>query len=106
VAVPWEKVATTDEVAPGGRLAVVADDVPVLLFRLADGWAAIEDVCTHDGQPLTDGAFDGCAVTCPRHGARFDVRSGRALCMPATEPVRTFDVEVRGSEVWLRPAAS
>ena len=52
-----------------------------------------------DGQPLTDGPLTGCEITCPRHGARFDVRTGAPTRMPATEPVRTFPVEVRGNDI-------
>ena len=48
---------------------------------------AIDDVCTHDGGPLAEGELSGCEIMCPRHGARFDVRTGKALCMPAFEPV-------------------
>lgn len=98
----FEQIATVDELPPGSRKPVVIDDTPALLLRIGDDFYAIEDVCTHDGQPLTDGPLEGCAITCPRHGARFDVRTGKALCMPATEPVQTFEIEVRGSAVLAR----
>lgn len=98
----FEKVATADEVAPGGRKEIVVDDLPVLLLRIGDDYFAVEDVCTHDGQPLTDGPVTDHEITCPRHGARFDLRTGAALCMPATEPVRTFDVEVRDDGVYVK----
>ena len=49
------------------------------------------------------GPLKGCEITCPRHGARFDIRTGKPLCMPATEPVRTFEIEVRGNVVFARP---
>ena len=78
---------------------MVVDEVPALLLRIGDDFYCIEDVCTHDGQPLTDGPLTGCEITCPRHGARFDVRTGKPTRMPATEPVRTFPVEVRGDDV-------
>jgi 3-phenylpropionate/trans-cinnamate dioxygenase ferredoxin subunit len=73
------------------------------LIRIGDDYYAIEDVCTHDGQPLTDGPLQGTAITCPRHGAQFDICSGKALCMPATEPVTTFDVEVRDGAIYAKP---
>jgi 3-phenylpropionate/trans-cinnamate dioxygenase ferredoxin subunit len=97
-----EQVATIAEVPPGGRKSVIVDDVPALLLRIGDDFYCIEDVCTHDGQPLTEGPLDGRAITCPRHGAQFDVSTGEALCMPATEPVRTFPVEVRDGTVFVR----
>lgn len=93
------RVASVQEVPDGGRKSIVVDDLPALLLRVGDDFYCIEDVCTHDGQPLTNGPVEGCAITCPRHGARFDLKTGKALCMPATEPVRTFPVEVRGTEV-------
>ncbi|HID22350.1 MAG TPA: non-heme iron oxygenase ferredoxin subunit [Planctomycetaceae bacterium] len=96
------KVANVDEIEPGGRLSVVVEDSPVLVIRVGDEFFAIEDVCTHDGQPLTDGPVSGQEITCPRHGARFDLASGRALCMPATEPVRTFPVQVRDGAVYVK----
>ena len=96
------KVAEVDDIEPGGRLSVVVDDYPVLLIRVGDDFFAIEDVCTHDGQPLTNGPVSGHEITCPRHGARFDLATGRALCMPATEPVRTFPVEVRDGGVYVK----
>ena len=63
---------------------------------------AVEDICSHDGQPLTDGPVQGTAIECPRHGARFDVRSGRPLCMPAVEPIATYEVKVEGNDILLR----
>lgn len=99
----FERVAAVDEVPPGGRLSIIIDDeIPALLLRAGDDFYCIEDVCTHDGQPLTTGPFDGREITCPRHGARFDVRTGNPTCMPATEPVRTFAVEVREGEIYVR----
>ena len=95
----FEEIATFDELSPGGRKSVIIDEVPALLLRIGETYYAIEDVCTHDGQPLTNGPLVGCEITCPRHGARFDVRTGKALCMPATEPVQTFEIEIRGNRV-------
>jgi 3-phenylpropionate/trans-cinnamate dioxygenase ferredoxin component len=73
------------------------------LIRVGDNLYAIEDTCTHDGQAMTNGAIRDHEIVCPRHGARFDVRTGKALCMPATEPVATYDVEVRGNDVYVKP---
>jgi 3-phenylpropionate/trans-cinnamate dioxygenase ferredoxin subunit len=99
----FERVAAVDEIPPGGRKSIVVDEMPALLIRIGDDFYAIEDVCTHDGQPLTDGPLHGSEITCPRHGARFDVKTGRALCMPAIEPVATFDIEVRDGAVFAKP---
>ena len=101
-----EHVAAARDFEPGARLSLVVDDTPVLLFRIGDQFYAIEDLCTHDGQPLADGPLEGTEIKCPRHGARFDVRTGAALCMPATEPVTVFDVETRDGEVYVGPAGA
>jgi 3-phenylpropionate/trans-cinnamate dioxygenase ferredoxin subunit len=99
----FQRVATLDEVLPGGRKSLVFDDRAVLLFRIGDQFYAVEDVCSHDGQPLTDGKLTGTSIECPRHGARFDVRNGRPLCMPAVEPIATFEVRVQGNDILLGP---
>lgn len=95
-----ERVIGTDELQSGDRRSVFVDDIPALVIRLGESWYVIEDVCTHDGQPLTTGEISDCSIACPRHAARFDLRTGKALCMPATEAIRVFKVEVRDGAVW------
>ncbi len=99
----FEKVADPEELADGTKKSILVDDVPSLLVRVGDEYFAVEDVCTHDGQPLTDGPVSGCEIVCPRHSARFDLKTGAALCMPATEPLPTFEVETRDDGVYVRP---
>jgi len=94
------KIADPEEIPPGGRKSVVVDDLPALLIRVGDDYYCIEDTCTHDGQAMTNGPIADHEITCPRHGARFDIRSGEPLCMPATEPVATFAVEVRDDGIY------
>lgn len=98
----FEKVATLDELPPGGRKSLLFDDRAILLIRVGDAVYAVEDICSHDGQPLTDGKLSGTSIECPRHGARFDICSGKPLCMPAVEPIATFEVRVQGNEISLR----
>ncbi|TXT30411.1 MAG: hypothetical protein FD138_2288 [Planctomycetota bacterium] len=102
----FERVASVSEVPPNGRKSIVVDDVPALLVRIGNDFFAIEDVCSHDGQPLTDGPVADGAITCPRHGAKFDLKSGKALCMPATQPIQTFSVQVRDGDVFVGPAGA
>jgi 3-phenylpropionate/trans-cinnamate dioxygenase ferredoxin subunit len=97
----YQKVAAIDEIPPGGRLSLVYDDRAVILFRIGDDFYAVEDVCSHDGQPLTDGRLEGLSIECPRHGARFDVRTGKPLCMPAVEPIEVFDVRREGDDILI-----
>lgn len=93
------KVAKVNEIPPGGKKLVDVDGMPVALFNVNGQFYAIEDVCTHDGGPLAEGELDGDEIECPRHGARFSVRTGAALCMPAVEPVETYETKVEGDDV-------
>ncbi len=98
----YVKVATVDDIPPGERLLVELDGIRIAIFNLDGAYYAIEDVCTHDGGPLVDGEIlKGCQVQCPRHGARFDIRSGAALSMPAFEPTPTYEVQVDGGEIYV-----
>ncbi len=92
-------VARTDEIPVGGRKVIRIGDVPVAVFHLEDGWYAIEDVCTHDGGPVAEGDLCGHEIECPRHGARFDVRTGAPRRFPATSPVPTYAVRLHGDEI-------
>lgn len=102
----FEKVAAVTEIPPNGRKSIIVDDVPALLVRIGNDFFAVEDVCSHDGQPLTDGPVSDGAITCPRHGAKFDLKTGKALCMPATQPIQTFSVQVRDGDVFVGPAGA
>ncbi len=98
----WTEVAPVDEFPPGSRRVVDVDDVQVLVFNIGGEYLAIEDVCTHDYSSFDDGELDGEEIICPRHGARFSVRSGEALCAPAYEPVATFPTMMKDDMVWVR----
>ncbi|WP_422930644.1 non-heme iron oxygenase ferredoxin subunit [Singulisphaera sp. PoT] len=95
------KVATLAEIPSGGKLLTEVDERAIALFNVGGTFYAIDDVCTHDGGPLAEGDFEGSEIECPRHGARFDVRTGKALCFPAVEPVTTHEVEIRGDEIYV-----
>lgn len=96
------KVATLDEIPEGGSRLVEIDDVRIALFNLEGTIHAIEDVCTHDGGPLVEGTIvNEYQVQCPRHGARFDIRTGEAVSFPAFEPTNTYAVRVEGNDVWV-----
>jgi 3-phenylpropionate/trans-cinnamate dioxygenase ferredoxin subunit len=95
------KVATRSELPPGSKKLVEVDGRAIAVLHCDGGYYAIDDVCTHDGGPLAEGDLIGCEIQCPRHGARFDVRTGRPLSMPAIEPVATHAVEVRGDDIYV-----
>jgi 3-phenylpropionate/trans-cinnamate dioxygenase ferredoxin subunit len=98
----WVNVARVSEIAPGGKKLLDIDGRAVALFNVDGMFYAIDDVCTHDGGPLADGTLDGCAIVCPRHGARFDLRTGAALCMPAFESVAAHAVKVEAGFAYVR----
>jgi 3-phenylpropionate/trans-cinnamate dioxygenase ferredoxin subunit len=95
------KVARVGEVGPGSRKVIDFDTVTVVLFNVNGQHYCIEDVCTHDGGPLADGDLNDHAIACPRHGAEFDVRDGRALTMPAVTPAPTYEVKIKGQDVYI-----
>ncbi len=92
-------VARKSAIAPGEMTRVEVDGVPVLLCNVDGELYAVEDLCTHDGAPLDGGELDGCRIMCPRHGAFFDVTTGKALTLPAVSPLPTFPVSVDGDDV-------
>lgn len=95
------KVAARSDLPPGGKKLADVDGRAIALFNVDGSFFAIDDVCTHDGGPLAEGELAGAEIECPRHGARFDVRTGKALCFPAFEPVATHRVEIRGDDVYV-----
>jgi 3-phenylpropionate/trans-cinnamate dioxygenase ferredoxin subunit len=95
------KVANAADIEDGQRILVEVDDVIVAIFKVDGEFYCIEDVCTHDGGPVAEGALDGFEIECPRHGALFDIRDGRALTMPAVVPVPTYQVKVEGDEIFV-----
>jgi 3-phenylpropionate/trans-cinnamate dioxygenase ferredoxin subunit len=95
------KVATRAELPSGGKKLVEVDGRAIAVFNVEGTFFAIDDVCTHDGGPLAEGELIGCEIECPRHGARFDVRTGRPLSMPAIEPVAVHAIDVRGDDIFV-----
>lgn len=98
----FQVVARVDEVPDPGKILVEVDDRLVGLFHVDGHFYAIDDVCTHDGGPLVDGDLEGFTVACPRHGAKFDVRTGAALTMPATQPTISHEVKVVDGQVLVK----
>lgn len=97
-------VAKTDEIPDPGTLLVEVGERLVAVIHAAGHFYALDDVCTHDGGPLSDGPVDPQekTIACPRHGAKFDLRSGAALTMPATKPTKAHEVKVEGDQILLR----
>lgn len=95
------KIAALTEIPEGGKKLAEIDGRPIAVFNVGGTVYAIDDVCTHDGGPLAEGELEGAEIRCPRHGAKFDVRTGKALCFPAFEPVTTHTVELRDGDVFV-----
>ena len=95
------KVAALSEIPPGGRKLVEVDFLPVAIFNIDGEIFAVEDVCTHDGGPLVEGEAEGEEIVCPRHGARFNIKTGEALCMPAVEPIECYPVKIENNESFV-----
>jgi 3-phenylpropionate/trans-cinnamate dioxygenase ferredoxin component len=98
----WITVAKVGELTPGNFRKVDVDGASIVVFNLGGEYHAIEDVCTHDGGQLTGGTIEGEEIVCPRHGARFCIRTGAALTAPAYEPVATFPVRVQDGVIQVR----
>jgi metal-sulfur cluster biosynthetic enzyme/nitrite reductase/ring-hydroxylating ferredoxin subunit len=97
----FTRVADVSEVSDPGKLLVEVEGEVVALFHVEGRFYALDDVCTHDGGPLVDGELIGYKIACPRHGAKFDIRTGAALSMPAVRPTRAHAVKVENGGVWI-----
>jgi len=95
------KVCKTSEIPEGERRHFAFEEETIVIFNVGGKFYAIADVCTHDGGPLEDGEVEGYEVECPRHGARFDIRSGEALSMPAVVGVPCYETRVEGDDLYV-----
>lgn len=99
---PWVRVCATSELLPGESTVAWDGDTPILVVNLDGDFYAVEDKCTHEDFELSAGPVDGHEIECTLHGARFDLRTGEALCAPAYSPVAKFPVKVEDGAVWTR----
>lgn len=97
------RVASVDELPPGTGKAVTVNDRRIALFNVDGTFYAIDDSCTHEEASLAQGSLYGDIVACPKHGSRFNVRTGRVLSLPAVIPVNTYPVKVEEGQVYLLP---
>jgi len=100
----WIRVCACDELAPGEKTVAWDGDTPILVVNFDGRYYALEDLCSHEDYELSAGEVDPVAgtVECVLHGAKFDLRDGRALCPPAHTPVARFPVKVEDGAVWTR----
>jgi len=94
-------VAAASEIGPGEREIFDVEGYYIAVFNVGGTYYAVEDVCTHDDGPVAEGELYGFEIECPRHGARFDIRTGAVLRMPAVEPIRWFPVRVEDGNLQI-----
>ena len=94
-------VAGVGEIPPGKAKVVKMGNIDVAVFNVEGKFYAIKDSCPHQGDPLSRGSLDGMTLTCPGHGWKFDLKSGRCIKGDEELSLRTFDTSVDGEQVWV-----
>jgi 3-phenylpropionate/trans-cinnamate dioxygenase ferredoxin component len=92
-------VGLLNELSEGQRLFIEIDDLSIVIISIAGKYFAIADVCSHDDGPLGEGNIEGFEIICPRHGARFDIRTGKALALPAFVDIPAYPVRIMGDQI-------
>ena len=98
----WVDVVAEDALAVGEHIVVDVDGIDVVVFKLEDGFFALEDMCTHDGAEIASGEFVGDEIICPRHGARFCIRTGAVKSAPAYEDIASLEIMLDAGRVKVR----
>jgi len=99
--IEYTEVASKDDLPVGERLFLEIDANNIVIINLAGHYFAVNDVCTHDDGPLGDGELDGYEIVCPRHGARFDIRSGKVTALPAVVDIPAYPVRISNGMIEL-----
>ncbi len=97
----WIDAGPADALAEGTTISIAAGRRMIAVARSGGEYFAIEDICTHDGAELTGGDIEGQEIICPRHGARFCLRTGAALSPPAYEAVNVFETRITDGRLWI-----
>jgi 3-phenylpropionate/trans-cinnamate dioxygenase ferredoxin component len=92
-------IAPASEFPNGERLFVEIENIPIVIFNIAGKLFAIGDVCTHDSGPLGDGLLEEYNIVCPRHGAEFDIRTGKAMMLPAVVDIPAYPIRVTDGNI-------
>ncbi len=98
----WVDIGSAAELESTSRLEGDVEGFRVRVASVGGRLYAFEDRCTHDDSPFDDAPIEGCEITCPRHGARFSLQSGEALCPPAYEPLRIFEARESEGRILVR----
>ena len=100
------QLANKNEIAEGRVKVYQAAGKRIAVCNVGGSFYAVADLCTHDGGPLGEGELVDHQIECPRHGARFDIETGKATCLPAVLPITTYEIEERNNELWISVPAS
>jgi 3-phenylpropionate/trans-cinnamate dioxygenase ferredoxin subunit len=95
----FAKVATLGDIPEGQAIVVTLDDTEIALGNVGGQIHAVANLCTHDGGPLGEGELLDHQIECPRHGARFDLRTGAVRALPAVIPIPTYEVRIEGDDI-------
>jgi 3-phenylpropionate/trans-cinnamate dioxygenase ferredoxin subunit len=97
----WIKAFAADTLAAGKARSVRAGDLQIAVCRVGDEFFAIHDICTHDGGSLDQGELVEDRIECPRHGAWFNVRTGKVLSLPAVRDIKTFPTKLENGDIFV-----
>jgi len=95
------KVAEVSDIPVGGVKKVSLEDVDIAIFNIGGELYAISDTCTHEQASLSEGDLDGDSISCPRHGATYNIKTGEAIGLPAIISVATYRVKIEGNDIIL-----
>ncbi len=98
----WVDVCAENALANGENIIIDVDGTDVAIFKIDGQFYAIEDVCSHDGAEIASGELDGDEIICPRHGAKFCVKTGAVKCAPAYEDIDTFPIRIEQGRIEVR----
>jgi len=98
----WLHVANSDQLQEGDVISVSVENKTIAIYQHLGKYYATDNICTHQYALLSDGYFEDGCIECPKHQARFDVRTGQALCAPATKDLQTFPTMLEGSQILLK----
>lgn len=98
----YQPVANTSDVPQGKTLCITIDGREILICHTAEGYYAVDNLCTHAAERLSEGKLKGCRILCPLHGAAFDVRDGAALSKPAKVALTTYPLLIDGESISIQ----
>lgn len=99
--VTYIKVAAVQEIPENERLFIEINDLPIVIFSLNGEYFATGDICSHDRGPIGEGQIEGYEVICPRHGARFDIRTGKVTRFPAASDIPSYPIKIEDGYLYL-----